>query len=446
MLGVGLMLLSAVAAAEPVRAPTAAITTTTAIRAGRFLDPKTGAMRTDEIVLIEGERITAVGPKLTIPTGATVIDLSGATVMPGLIDCHSHLLEADSGSISEDDNHILTVAKMTTATRALLGAYNAKGMLEAGFTTVRDLGNSGLNGDVALRDAISAGWVVGPRIVAATRALSATGGQFGRINPVAKALISQEYAVVDGVVEARRAVRQALYDGADVIKVIVDTEPRVLSVEEVTAIVDEAHRAKRKVAAHAVSEEAMCIAATAGVDSIEHGYYATESALRLMAKKNVVLVPTDLLYETADEIFVAPRNPPAELRAKIDAEIRSGIELRKKRLALAVKLGVKIAAGSDIYFATPGRTRGFWSVALLKALHAEGMSNLDAIRSATTWAATLLGWQDRVGALEAGHFADIIAVKGDPLADLAVLDQMTFVMKGGVVIANDVRPLPTTPN
>src|SRR5262249_48352691 len=214
-------------------APQAAPAKTTVVRAARMLDVKTGAVIANVSVVITGARIMAAGPNVAIPAGATVVDLGDALLLPGLIDAHTHLLQNYSGRVGNDDpNMVLTVAELGTTRRALLGAAMGRQDLEAGITTVRDLGNSGWGGDVALRGAINAGWVSGPRIVASTRALSAAGGQFGRLAPEAQKLIENEYVVISGVDEARRAVRQAFYDGADVIKVIVNTGPRVVSLDE----------------------------------------------------------------------------------------------------------------------------------------------------------------------------------------------------------------------
>jgi imidazolonepropionase-like amidohydrolase len=204
-----------------------------AVKCGRLLDVRTGRITPNGVVLVQGSKILQAGANLPIPAGAEVIDLGNALVLPGLIDAHTHLLQNYQPELGGDDNNmLLNVATMSTARRALLGAAMGREDLEAGITTVRDLGNSGLNGDVALRDAINKGQVMGPRIVASTRALSAAGGQFGGLTPEAQALVAQEYVAVSGVEEARRAVRQALYDGADCIKVIVNTDPRVLSLEE----------------------------------------------------------------------------------------------------------------------------------------------------------------------------------------------------------------------
>src|ERR1043165_3025176 len=226
-----------------------------AVKAGRLIDVKSGVARENQTIIIEGERIRAVGANLAVPDGARVVDLSRTTVLPGLIDCHTHLLQNYRGQFGGDDpNMILTVTQLGTTKRALLGAAMGREDLEAGITTVRDLGNSGWNGDVALRDAINAGWVVGPRMNVSTRALAAAGGQFGEVSEAAQKIIEQEYVVISGVEEARRAVRQAFYDGADCIKVIVNTGPRVVSLEEMKTIVEEAHRVNRTVAAHAIGD------------------------------------------------------------------------------------------------------------------------------------------------------------------------------------------------
>ncbi|HXD50687.1 MAG TPA: amidohydrolase family protein, partial [Burkholderiales bacterium] len=238
-ISVTLLILSTLADAPARQAGKSGAGQRTAIRCGRLIDGKSDAPIINAVILIEGERITAVGAGVEIPPGADIIDLRNATVLPGLIDSHTHLLQNYDGALGGDDaNMILTVTQLGNTRRALLGAAMGREDLEAGITTVRDLGNSGHNGDVALRDAIYAGWVVGPRIVASTRALAAAGGQFGEVSAETQKIIEQEYAVISGVEEARRAVRQALYDGADCIKVIVNTGPRVVSLEEMKVIVE----------------------------------------------------------------------------------------------------------------------------------------------------------------------------------------------------------------
>lgn len=412
----------------------------TAIRAGQMIDVKTGTAIHDAVVLIENGRITAAGPGVSIPDGARVIDLGGATLLPGLIDTHTHLLLNFKHSRGSDDtNMLLTLTQMSTAERALMGAALGREDLEAGITTVRDVGNSGLNGDVALRNAINAGWVVGPRMIVTTRALSAAGGQFGPIASEAQGLIAQEYAIISNVDEARRAVRQALYDGADWIKVIVNTEPQVVSLDEMKAIVEEAHRVGKKVSAHAIGDLGTRISAEAGVDSIEHAYVVPDDVLKMMAEKKIFLVPTDGPLDEYLDFMNTPDMTP-EQRKQSEARMRQMLEMLHDRLQRAVKHGVRIAAGSDMYYETPGMTRGQSSVRMLRAYSEAGMSNIEVIRAATLNAAELLGgpWKDRIGSIEPKKLADLIAVEGDPLKDINALERVKFVMKGGTVIKNDI--------
>jgi imidazolonepropionase-like amidohydrolase len=410
---------------------------TTVIRAARMFDPKSGAVIPNAVIVVTGSRIVSAGTNAVVPAGATVIDLGNAMVLPGLIDAHTHLLQNYDGRLGDDDpNMVLTVATLGTVRRALLGAAMGRQDLEAGITTVRDLGNSGLNGDVALRDAISAGWVTGPRIVASTRALSAAGGQFGGLTAEAQHLIDQEYVVVSGVEEARRAVRQAFYDGADVIKVIVNTGPRVVALDEMKVIVDEAHRVGKRVAAHATNDQATRIAAEAGVNSIEHAYAIPDDALKMMHDKNIFLVPTDYPAEfyafALGERGLTPDERQRRLAGAKQVATRNG-----ERLMRAVKLGVRVAYGSDEYYDEPGHTRGQSSLLTLQAYQQEGMSPVEVLRAATINSAELLGWGDRIGSIEAGKIADIIAVDGDPLTDAKDLQKVRFVMKGGQVVRND---------
>ncbi len=411
-----------------------------AVRASRMLDVKTGNIVNNAVILIENGRITSVGSKLPVTRDAEVIDLGEATILPGLIDSHTHLLQNYNGEIGGDDpNMILTVTTMSTAKRALLAVAMGRETLEAGFTAVRDLGNSGWNGDVALRDAIRSGWVVGPRIVASTRALSAAGGQFTNITPETQKIIEQEYVVISGVEEARRAVRQAFYDGADVIKVIVNTGPRVLSLDEMKAIVDEAHRVGRKVAAHAIGDLATRVAAEAGVDSIEHAYTIPDDVLKMMAEKKIYLVPTDYPAEFYFSVF-ASRSLTPEQKQQAEAGSRSMASSNHARLARALKAGVPIAAGSDEYYQFPGKTRGQASALMFRAYAAAGMTPLQIIRAATVNAADLLAGENALfGSIEKGKFADLIAVTGDPLKDITELERVRFVMKGGAVIKNELK-------
>jgi imidazolonepropionase-like amidohydrolase len=409
-----------------------------AIRAARLIDGRNDAPVTDAVILIAGEKITAVGSRLPIPTGATVIDLGNATLLPGWIDAHTHLLsEMDGTDLSHQDIAMLKiVATQSTAERALLGAKLAREDLEAGITTVRDVGNSGVNGDVALRNAINRGWLPGPRIVAATRALAAPGGQFGRLTPEAQPMIEQEYVIINGPESARQAVRQALYNGANCIKVIVNGSPANVTLDEMKAIVEEAHISGVKVAAHATDEKATRIAAEAGVDSIEHAYLVPDDVLKMMAQKHIFLVPTDGTEQEYLEMMFGSRQPTSDELAEQEGWIKSYVTGNRDRLQRARKMGVPIAAGSDMYLTLPHKTRGQASLEMLAAYAEEGMTPMEIIHAATRDAAELLGWQSRIGTLEVGKLADIIAVPGDPLQDVTSLQHARFVMKGGVVIKN----------
>lgn len=413
------------------------------IKAGRIVDVRTGRLLADQAIIIEGERIKEVGPAATVvphaPADARIIDLQRATLLPGLIDCHTHLLSSWDGRHDTNEAAVLGITQMSAAQRALMGAGFAREELEAGITTVRDLGLSGIDGDVALRNAINAGWVQGPRILASTRKITPPGGQLDSKFTMAKELVAQEFAAVNGPEEARRAVREATYTGADVIKVVIDAGPRVLTLEEMRAIVDEAHRSKIKVAVHATTELGTKTAVEAGADSIEHGSEISDETLRLMKERGIFLVPTDYTPDTIRLIVNSSRRLSPEDTADLEGYLKGYAATVPQRLRRAMKIGVKIAAGSDMLFKVPGKTRGQASLLLYEALRDEGMTPAEIIRAATATAAELLGWQDRVGTIEATRFADIIAVEGDPLQDITELQRVRFVMKGGQVVRDDTR-------
>lgn len=412
-----------------------------AVRAAHLLDGKSDTPMNNAVVLIGGDRIKSVGSGLAIPPDAKVIDLGSLTLLPGLIDAHTHLLSEMDGTNAtlQDIEMLKIVATQSTAKRALLGAKLSREDLEAGITTVRDLGNSGVNGDVALRDAINAGWLPGPRIVAATRALAAPGGQFGRLTPEAQNIIEQEYVTISGPDSARQAVRWALYNGADCIKVIVNGSPANVSLAEMTAIIQEAHAAGVKVAAHAIGDKATRIAAEAGADSIEHAYVVPDDVLKLMAQKHIYLVPTDGTEQEYVAMINGTRQPTSEERQRQAEMIKPYVDGNRDRLRRALKFGVPIASGSDMYLTTPNMNRGQASLGVLAAYADEGMTPQQIIHAATSNAAELLGWQDRIGTLEPGKYADIIGVPADPEKDASALQHARFVMKGGVVIKNELQ-------
>jgi imidazolonepropionase-like amidohydrolase len=376
------------------------------ITAKRMIDIRTGKEIHDVVILIEKNKIIDLGSNLTLPDSVQIIALGDVTLLPGLIDAHTHLLHQYYARYGDDEaNRILEMIQLGPAKRALLGAKLAREMLEAGFTSVRDLGNSSINADIALRDAINNGYVIGPRMFVSTRALAPVGGQFQSVTPEAQQLFSQEYVQISGVEEARKAVRQAIYDGADCIKVIANSGSLRLSLEEMKVIVEEAKQANLPVAVHATNGDGPAMTAVlAGVSSIEHGYTISESVLNLMAQKSIFLVPTDV----------------------------PGVAKYQARIKRALKAGVRIAIGSDIYYEFPEKTRGQVCAGMYKTYIESGMTNIEVLRAATLNPADLIG-NNSIGALEVGRFADIIAVKGNPMNDISVLQQVVFVMKNGKV-------------
>lgn len=398
------------------------------IKAGRLVDVRSGRVLTDQAILIEGDRIKEVGPAQTVsshaPASARVIDLSSSTVLPGLIDCHTHL--------TFDPSHNGYAALGISVPReALYGAKNAKVTLEAGFTTVRNVGAGGYS-DIALRDAIDAGDVPGPRIDAAGPGIGVTGGHFDN------SLLAPEFhftseSIADGVPAAIAKVREEVKYGADVIKISAtggvlskgdSPEATQFSDEEIRAIVTEAHRLGRKVAAHAHGAAGIKQAVTAGVDSIEHASFIDDEAIRLMKEKGAYLVPTLYLSDWFIENYQRLRVPEFMVE-----KARVVMPAARKNIARAFKAGVKVAFGTDAAVYPHGLNAREFAV-MVKL----GLTPMQSIQAATVNAADLLGWSDRIGSIEPGRFADIIAVSGDPLADVSVLEHVAFVMKGGQIV------------
>jgi imidazolonepropionase-like amidohydrolase len=326
----------------------------------------------------------------------------------------------------EQYGYEINLLTKSQAYRALEGAANARATLEAGFTSVRDVENEGSGyADVALRDAIRQGLIEGPRMQVATRGIAAVGQYFPfRISPDLAGFPSGAQ-MVSGVEEARRAVREQLGHGADLIKIYADWREPTLTIAEMEVVVQEAHRAKRKVAAHATTPEGIRNAVRAGVDSIEHGHGADRAALELMKAKGVYLVPTLAVVDAS--VAKAPEQWTSQ-------KARSFLEAMRQAIAIAKELGVRIADGSDPSAADRHGRNG----EELEAMTRRGLTPLEAIRAATTSAAELMGWADDVGAVEPGRFADLIAVQGDPIADITVLQRVKFVMKGARVVKNDL--------
>ena len=398
-----------------------------AIRAGRLIDGKGGAPITNALILVEGDKITSVTPGGTPPAGAEVIDLSGSTVLPGLIDTHTHILLQGDITAADYDEQLL---KQSIPYRAVLAARNARLALDHGITTMRDLETEGaMYADVDVKTAIERGEVPGSRMIVATRAMAPT-GMYPLSGYSWELDMPHGVQLVDGVDGVRLAVREQVSHGADWIKYYADrayfyTPDGVLhsrvnfTDEEAKALVDEAHRLGRRVAAHAMASDGIASSLKAGVDSIEHGVGLTDELMDQMVAKGVYWVPTAMVV-----VYVAPGRGGNWPRM---------MDTQRVAFGKAVKKGVKIAFGTD--------AGGFTWTALHQARELKyyvdyGMTPMAAIRSATAVAAELLGWQDRLGSVEGGKLADIIAVPGDPLADITVLEKAQFVMKAGVVYKN----------
>lgn len=317
-------------------------TKTTLIKAGRVLDVKAGVYLPNQGVLVAGDRIKDVGAfdsvKARAPQDAVIIDLSQATLLPGLIDSHGHLLCSMEGRwIADGKAIVMAVTRVGLAKRALIGAGNARDMLEAGFTAVRNVGHSGVNGDAALRDAINEGLIPGPRVQAACRKLTPVGGQVAELRSEnSPAIIAEEFLAVGSVEESRRAVRQALADGANVIKVVVDDNNRILNSDEMRAIVEEAHRVKIKVAAHATTQAGIQAAIDGGVDSIEHTNEATEEQFKAMRDKGIFLDPTLWATQAIRDIYLKSLYFSPEETTQFEKEIREYVDLLKAKLQRAL--------------------------------------------------------------------------------------------------------------
>src|SRR6184192_2214960 len=408
-------------------APTAA--PLTVIRAGMLIDGVSEAPRKNQLIFVRGERIEKVADdSAPIPAGTKVIDLSSATVLPGLIDAHTHIfLWGEDPAKGGYDANIL---KAGIALRAARATYAARRALEQGFTTLRDVETEGAGyGDIEIKQAIEEGTIPGPRIFGATRAISTTGGY--NLEGYAPELDMPKGAqLVDGPVEARKAARQQLEHGADWLKVYmthrswVDKQGNLVSqptltVEELRAIVDEAHGWKKKVACHAYGGEGMQRALDGGCDSIEHGLDLTDANIAQMVRQGTWLVPTLAVYYTHTD-------PPDTPAGKRD---RKRVAVHGPSFQRAMKAGVKIAFGTDV--------GGFsWDEPIAQEFPRMvefGMSPMDAIRSATSRAADLLDMNGDIGVIAPGAYADVIALPGDPLRDVGALKNVGFVMKDGAV-------------
>lgn len=420
----------------------------TLIKAAHMVDPRTGNVLSPAAVLVEDNKIKEVGTRVAAPAGARTIDLGSATLLPGLIDGHTHLLLSIVVPPEEELNRrpnglflpgeLMALVAMSPAERVLLGAGNAREYLQSGFTSVRNLGHSGIDGDVALRNAIRAGRVTGPRILAAGRKITQRGTYLYGLNPaLAETIAEQEFLDVESPDLGRHAVQQNVAWDVDVIKVTVEDN---FTQAEMNAIVDEAHKQHLRVAAHAATTGSIQTAIDAGVDSIEHGNEVTDAQLKQMRDKGIFFDLTPTFYNgRLTKIFEATIVMSPAMRAGRPERDARNKKIYDDLVQRVLKSGVKFAFGSDMCWFVPGKTCGETTASVFSGARETGMTSLDILRAITTNAAEMLGWQDRIGAIEPGKFADLVAVIGDPLADITEIERVRFVMKDGRVIRNDVQ-------
>jgi len=409
-----------------------------ALKAARMFDGKSKSLVPNGVVIVQGDKIVDVGSNLGVPGDAQVIDLGDATLTPGFMDAHTHLALDYSGDYNV---RRLKELDLNVSEQAIIATVHARATVEAGFITVRDLGTRFVGSrefvDVALRNSINKGVVVGPRMLVATMGIGATGGHFDPTSGFRDFLFGREPDYTDGIVDspddARKAVRFEVKNGADVIKAAVsggvlslvdEVDTPQLTPAEMAALVDESHRLRKKVAVHCHGDQAAREAIEAGVDSIEHGSFIKPETLVRMKKKGVFLTPTLMATEW---IMSKLENYPPALQAKAKAAAAARSDMFRN----AIKLGVKISFGTDAAVFPHGQNaREF------KVMVDLGMQPIEALRSATANDAELFGIAQETGTLEKGKFADVIAIPGDPTADITATERVFFVMKEGKIVRN----------
>src|SRR6266700_1359666 len=411
---------------------------TIVLKAARLFDGKSKALMQNGVVIVQGDKIVNVGSNLSVPDGARVIDLGDATLSPGFMDAHTHLTLDYSGDYNQRRLHELD---LNVSEQAIKATTYARATVEAGFTTVRDVGSRFVSSrefvDVALRNAINKGVIVGPRMLVATKGIGATGGHFDPTSGFRDFLFGREPDYTDGIAngpdEIRKAVRFEVKNGADVIKAAVaggvlsltdEVDTPEVTPEEMAALVDESHRLRKKVAVHCHGDQAAHDAIEAGVDSIEHGSFMKPETLTMMKRKGTFLTPTLMATEW---IMNKIDNYPQALQAKAKAAAAARSEMFRN----ALKLGVKISFGTDAAVFPHGQ-----NAKEFKLMVDLGMTPVDALRSATANDAELLGIGQKVGTLEKGKLADIVAMPGDPASDITATERVFFVMKEGKIVRN----------
>ena len=389
---------------------------TVAIRAGHLIDPATGLVTQNQIILVKDQKVVDVGPSLTIPAGSDVIDLTTEWVMPGIMDAHTHITQSVQRFSELDANYL----REDTPFRALRGLYTGQMLLNAGITTVRDVGNDANFAAVALRRAINRGWFVGPTVLTAGKIIAPFGGQSGGIPQEIGPFWQFEYYDADNVAEIRKAIHENIFYGADLIKLVADNSAYHYSVEEIRAAVDEAHHAGRAVAVHVMGGEAASNVIEGGVDSIEHGFFLTDDQLRRMKEKGIFLAGTD---------FPAAHFEAGEMG---NAKVMGAAII--DRLTRAYKIGVKMAFGTDIVTDAPNETRVDMTWDYLAVWRTAGVPPAEILKCMTTNNAELFRISKQRGAIAKGLFADIIAMPASPLDDIEALRKVNFVMKNGAVV------------
>ena len=406
------------------------------LKAARMFDGKSNSLLQNGIVVVKDDKIVDAGTNLQIPADARVIDLGDATLCPGFMDAHTHLTQDFSGNYNE---RRLQELDLNVSEQAIRATEYARVTIEAGFTTVRDLGSHFVSShefvDVALRNSINKRVIVGPRMLVATKGIGATGGHFDPTNGFRDFLFGREPDYTDGIAngpdEIRKAVRFEVKNGADVIKAAVsggvlsltdEVDTPQLTPPEMAALVDESHRLRKKVAVHCHGDQVAREAIDAGVDSIEHGSFMKPDTLTMMKKKGIFLTPTLMASEW---IMGKIDNYPPALQAKAKAATAARSDMFRN----AVKMGVRISFGTDAAVFPHGQ-----NAKEFKLMVDLGMSPIDALKSATANDAELLGIAQKVGTLEKGKLADVIAVPGDPTADITATERVSFVMKEGRII------------
>jgi len=412
---------------------------TIALKAARLFDGKSNALVQNGVVIVQGDKIVDAGSNLPIPSGAQVIDLGDATLSPGFMDAHTHLTADFSGNYNE---RRLRELDLNVSEQAINATAFARATVKAGFTTVRDLGSRFVASrefvDVALRNSINKGVIVGPRMLVATKGIGATGGHFDPTSGFRDFLFGREPDYTDGIAngpdEIRKAVRFEVKNGADVIKAAVsggvlsladEVDTPQLTPAEMAALVDESHRLRKKVAVHCHGDQAAREAIDAGVDSIEHGSFMKPETVTMMKKKGTFLTPTLMASEW---IMGKLDNYPPALQAKAKAATAARSEMFRN----AVKMGIKISFGTDAAVYPHGQ-----NAKEFKLMVDLGMAPIDALKSATANDADLLGITQKVGTLEKGKLADVIAMPGDPTSDITVTERVSFVMREGKIIRHD---------